>query len=43
MERCLSLLSALVTDIPVYALSCRPDAEAVQLTKSEVLDRCHES
>lgn len=43
MERCLSLLSTLVAQIPVYELSCRPDAEAVQLTKSEVLDRCHES
>lgn len=38
MERCLALLSALVTQVRIFELSCRPDAEAVQLTKSEVLD-----
>ena len=39
MDRCLALLSLLVAQVPVYELSCRPDAEAVLLTKREVLDR----
>ena len=42
MDRCLALLSLLVAQVPVYELSCRPDMEAVLLTKREVLD-CLES
>lgn len=43
MDRFLEILSVLVLKVPVFELSCRPDTEAVQLTKSEVLDRFHES
>ncbi len=37
MERALSLLAEFTALIPVYELRCRPDAEAVRLTKKEIM------
>lgn len=36
MELCLETLDHLLTDIPVYLLSCRPDEDAVRLTEQAV-------
>src|SRR5699024_2255190 len=36
MELCLNSLDHLLTAIPVYELSCRPDEEAVKLTEETV-------
>ena len=36
MELCLKSLDHLLTAIPVYELSCRPDEEAVKLTEETV-------
>lgn len=36
MELCLETLDHLLTKIPVYELSCRPDEEAVQLTEATI-------
>ena len=36
MERCLSLLTCLVQEIPVYELQCRPDEGAVLLAKEAI-------
>lgn len=38
MEHCLSLLTQLVQTLPVYELHCRPDEEAVLLTKKEIME-----
>lgn len=39
MELCLNTLNDLLTRIPVYELSCRPDEEAVRLTECVVFER----
>ena len=39
MELCLETLDHLLSALPVYELSCRPDEEAVQLTEEAVLGR----
>lgn len=39
MERCLSLLTQLVEDVPVYELRCRPDEAAVLLAKNEIMGK----
>ena len=36
MELCLETLDHLLTDIPVYLLSCRPDEDAVRLTEQAI-------
>lgn len=36
MELCLETLDHLLTKIPVYELSCRPDEDAVQLTEATI-------
>ena len=36
MELCLETLDHLLTRIPVYELSCRPDEDAVQLTEATI-------
>ena len=36
MDACLDTLDALLTQIPVYHLACRPDEDAVQLLKKEL-------
>lgn len=37
MERCLSLLTCLVEEIPIYELKCRPDVESVLLAREEIM------
>lgn len=39
MELCLETLDHLLSALPVYELSCRPDEEAVQLTEEAVFGR----
>ena len=39
MELCLETLDHLLTQIPVYELSCRPDEDAVRLTEETVFGR----
>ena len=39
MELCLETLDHLLTNIPVYELSCRPDEDAVRLTEETVLGK----
>lgn len=39
MELCLETLDHLLSALPVYELSCRPDEEAVKLTESIVFGR----
>ena len=37
MNRLIGVLSALVTDVPVYQLACRPDREAVELLRDTIM------
>ena len=37
MNRLIGVLSALVTDVPVYQLTCRPDREAVELLRDTIM------
>ena len=39
MELCLETLDHLLTKIPVYELSCRPDEDAVSLTEEAVFGK----
>lgn len=39
MELCLETLDHLLSALPVYELSCRPDEEAVRLTEEAVFGR----
>lgn len=39
MELCLETLDHLLSKIPVYELSCRPDEEAVELTEKTIFGR----
>lgn len=41
MELCLETLDHLLSKIPVYELSCRPDEEAVELTEKTIFGREH--
>lgn len=41
MELCLETLDHLLSKIPVYELSCRPDEEAVELTEKTIFGRGH--
>ena len=36
MELCLETLDHLLTALPVYELSCRPDEDAVRLTEDKI-------
>lgn len=38
VEKSISLLSMLATEIPVFRLECRPDAESVQVLKQALLN-----
>ena len=37
MERLTGVLSALIRDVPMYQLSCRPDLEAVELLRDAIM------
>ena len=37
MERLTGVLSALIRDVSVFQLSCRPDLEAVELLRGTIL------
>lgn len=41
MELCLETLDHLLSKLPVYELSCRPDEEAVELTEKTIFGREH--
>lgn len=41
LGKCFSLLSDLLSIVPVYELSCRPDEEAVELTEKTIFGREH--
>ena len=36
MDACLNTLDAVLTQVPIYHLACRPDEGAVQLLKNEL-------
>ena len=38
-ELCLEILDHLLTKIPVYELSCRPDEDAVRLTEETIFGK----
>ena len=39
MELCLEILDHLLSSVPVYELSCRPDEEAVRLVEETVFGK----
>lgn len=39
METCAEILNSLLSTIPIYELSCRPDEEAVELTEKTIFGR----